>query len=229
MKTTNLLKSVMVAFFLLSGITMNAQKVNYYNTKHEVAFSVGVGPNTQIINDIADFETSLASAVVTSVFTGGQIIGSTSYENKTLTPAFSVEYYYHVNKLIGIGAIAGFNGEKTDIFGSLQFPSGDTYKGKIGEAKRASFTIMPAAKFDWLRKKNVGLYSKVALGASIMHEKQTLESEDNEAEVDNYTRVIANFHCSLLGVEVGSEKVRGFAEFGMGEQGILLAGIRCKF
>jgi len=38
-----------------------------------------------------------------------------------------------------------------------------------------------------------------------------------------------NFQASLIGVEVGSQKLRGFAEFGVGEQGIAQAGVRYKF
>ena len=38
-----------------------------------------------------------------------------------------------------------------------------------------------------------------------------------------------NWQASLIGIEVGSPTVRGFAEVGMGEQGIVCAGLRCKF
>ena len=37
------------------------------------------------------------------------------------------------------------------------------------------------------------------------------------------------WQASLLGVEVGSQNIRGFVEAGAGEQGILLAGIKYKF
>ena len=204
------MKSVMVSFFLLCGISMNAQTASYYNTKHEVAFSVGAGTNSQLINDIADFSTAFSEIIVSSLLTGGQIVGSTSYENERYLPAFSAEYFYHVNKVIGIGGIVAFTGQKSDMYGTIQFSSGNkTEKGKIGEAKRTCFSILPAVKFDWLRKKNVGLYSS--------------------GEVDKDNEVIVNFQASLIGCEVGSEKVRGFAELGWGEQGFASAGLRFKF
>ena len=41
--------------------------------------------------------------------------------------------------------------------------------------------------------------------------------------------VFFNFQASLIGVEVGNQQVRGFAEVGVGEQGIFLGGVRYKF
>ena len=37
------------------------------------------------------------------------------------------------------------------------------------------------------------------------------------------------WQASLLGAEVGSQNLRGFFELGVGEQGIILAGIKYKF
>ena len=41
--------------------------------------------------------------------------------------------------------------------------------------------------------------------------------------------LLFNFQASLIGVEAGGQHLRGFAEFGIGEQGVALAGIRYKF
>ena len=53
----------------------------------------------------------------------------------------------------------------------------------------------------------------------------TAKFEDNTTARD----LMFNFQVSLIGVEAGNNHVRGFAEFGVGEQGIALAGIRYKF
>ena len=37
-----------------------------------------------------------------------------------------------------------------------------------------------------------------------------------------------SFHISLLGLEVG-KRVRAFTEFGIGEQGLLVLGLRYRF
>ncbi len=86
-----------------------------------------------------------------------------------------------------------------------------------------------AVKFDWLRKKNFGLYSKVAAGLTYAHEKQTTTWKGDNTEVYSDNKVRFNFHASLLGAEAGSQKVRAFAEVGMGEQGIGVLGLRYKF
>jgi hypothetical protein len=38
-----------------------------------------------------------------------------------------------------------------------------------------------------------------------------------------------NFQASLFGIEAGSMRFRAFAEFGLGEQGVAVAGSRYKF
>jgi hypothetical protein len=75
--------------------------------------------------------------------------------------------------------------------------------------------------------KYFGLYSKVGVGITIMHETQ----KDDKSGGTDYsdTTVIPNIQASLLGVEGGSETFRCFVEGGFGEQGILSAGLRYKF
>lgn len=228
MKAKNATKSMMIAAALLCGAVNNAQAQDYYNTKHEVSVSVGAAANSSILNTLSDFDVLSAEVITTAIMTGGHAVGYTSYEDDKEIPAISAEYFYHINKTVGLGAIAAFNSLTNDMYCNIQV--GDrTSKEKIGDAKRTNFSIMPAAKFDWLRKKNFGMYSKVAVGVTFMSEKQTVKNDNNEKEVDSQTRVVPNFQLSLLGLEAGSEKLRGFVELGMGEQGIAQAGVRVKF
>ena len=41
--------------------------------------------------------------------------------------------------------------------------------------------------------------------------------------------LLFNYQASLIGVEAGSAHLRAFAELGIGEQGIVLGGVRFKF
>ena len=89
-------------------------------------------------------------------------------------------------------------------------------------------------KFDWVRKKNFGIYSKIGLGATYMYEKEVQKNDGSGQDIDDKVvhskgKWMANFQASLLGIEAGTEKIRGFAELGAGEQGIILAGLRYKF
>lgn len=233
------MKSWMFAAILLCGTSMSAQAQDYYETNDEVAISIGSGTNSQIMNAFSDLFGVIGEALVTSVVTGGTHTGTTTYDNESEFPAISAEYFHHVSKVVSIGGIVGFNSYSKDMYFTWQKNNGDgtatvKSKEKIGHAKKYYVTLMPAVKFDWLRQKNFGLYSKVAFGLTYMHEKEIQETDDQghdigEKEVHSDSSFMGNFQLSILGIEGGSQTIRGFAELGFGEQGILLAGIRYKF
>ena len=218
----------MFAAILFCGTSMSAQAQDYNETKNEISVSIGSGTNTQIINAFSEMFSVMGEALITGTMTGGKYVGTTTYGDESYFPPISVEYFRHLNKLVSIGGIAAFNGYSRDMYCNWQdTETGRKTEEKIGKGKKYFATVMPAVKFDWLRKKNFGLYSKAAIGLTYMYEKQVQNEGDKKVHDDK--DFMLNFQASLLGVEAGSEKVRGFAEFGFGEQGILQAGIRYKF
>ncbi len=224
------MKKIMIAALFVCGFGVNAQAQDYYETKHDVAITVGTGTTSQIFNGLSDFSSVMGSMMITGILSGGELIGYTTYDTKMETPTITAEYFYHVNKVVSLGGIVGFNARIDDMYGNIRYGNDTEKKEKIGEGKRINLTILPAAKFDWLRKKHFGLYSKVAAGITLNIDKQTVDGGDGkEHEVAKDTETFFNFQASVLGVEAGSQRVRGFAELGFGEQGIILAGIRCKF
>ena len=88
---------------------------------------------------------------------------------------------------------------------------------------------MPAVKMDWLRRKHFGMYSKVALGATLRTESTDYDDEHKEDEMKSESNVHINCQVSLLGIEAGTTRLRAFAELGFGEQGTGLVGLRYKF
>lgn len=116
----------------------------------------------------------------------------------------SAEYFYRPVTNLGVGTIAGIGGCKWD---------------DEDNAKSTFITIMPAVKYNWLNKSHFSMYSKVALGLTV--------SSDSGLKEDK-TKMIFNWQASLIGMEFGNA-FRGFVEFGTGEQGILIAGLRYKF
>ena len=219
-------KTWMLAAILFCCLT--SAQAQYYNTRHELGLAIGSGSNTEIINSFADLYSVAVSAAVTNSITGGTITGYYTYGEEKYIPTISVEYYYHVNKLIGLGGFLAFNGLKRDMYVNWKSNStGAISKEKTGEATRYNYTIMPTAKFDWLRKKHVGLYSKAGVGLTFMNERQ----EDDAKDGTKFSKTDANlnFHLTFIGFEGGSENWRGFAELGFGEQGIILAGLKYKF
>ncbi len=216
---------MLMAAIMVCG-TMSAQAQDYYNTKHDFAIAIG-GPSTsQILNTMSDFTSIAAEAATTSLITVGSYTGYTSYKDNSSIPTISAEYVYHITKLIGIGGMLGFNSESQDIYADWKNNTdGSVENKKMGDATRTNLTIMPIAKFDWLRKKHVGLYSKVGIGLTMMIDKQ---KKDNGDKLLNETRWSANFQASLIGFEFGSQAFRGFTELGFGEQGVAVLGLRYK-
>lgn len=213
---------------LMSWTTAEAQKTNYYDAKNELGVSVGVGSNTKIFNGVAKLTEIAISSVVTTTLSGGMATGHYSYGDESYIPTISLEYYRRISKVVAIGGFVAFNGINRDMYVTWKDnTTGKKTEEKSGEARRRNYSILPTAKFDWFRKHYFGMYSKVGIGISIMKETQ---KDDTKGGTDfSDTSVIPNYQLTLLGLEGGSSHLRGFAELGTGEQGILLAGLRVKF
>ena len=193
---------VMVAVAMMTAMNVNAQN-GYDETKHEVAISFGALSNSQIIDVFENI--------------GGALVGA-KFENETFIGPISAEYFYHVKNWLGVGGILAYGQNKQDVY-----LLGD----KDGVSKNTYLTLMPAVKFDWLRKKHFGMYSKLAFGATLRNEKYDSDSDSSKDDSDSEVHV--NWQASLLGMEFGGPTIRGFLELGTGEQGIVLAGVRYKF
>ena len=193
---------VMAAVAMMTAMNVNAQN-GYDETKHEVAISYGIDSNSQIIDAFENI--------------GGALVGA-KFENEKFTGPISAEYFYHVKNWLGVGGILAYGQNKQDVY-----LLGD----KDGVSKNTYLTLMPAVKFDWLRKSHFGMYSKLAVGATLRNEKY--DSVDASSKDDSDSEVHVNWQISLLGIEAGGPTIRGFLELGTGEQGIALIGVRYKF
>ncbi|MBR3009254.1 MAG: hypothetical protein IKH91_00350 [Prevotella sp.] len=191
--------SAFVALMTIVGVQTAMAQDEF---KHEVAISYGALSNSQILDVFEE--------AITAPFHGG----TTLKDDKFFGP-ISAEYFYHLQPWIGIGGILVYGQKKGDLYS-------DSDNKKIGEDKNTYLTVMPAAKFDWFRRANVGLYSKLGVGVTLRHDV----SEDIDYDESN---LHVNWQLTAIGVEVGSKQIRAFAELGTGEQGIFLGGIRCKF
>lgn len=191
-------KLLMIAMALLTAVCTQAQEQEDFS-RHEVAVSYGAASNSQWISAFEHIGVVVAT------------LGSATYENESWTGPISAEYFYHPEKWIGFGGIFvyGKNTQDVMVSGSSQ-----------GEITQSYYTLMPAVKFDWLRKKYFGMYTKLGVGATIRKDNYDGESE---------TATHFNWQASLLGIETGSPNIRAFAELGFGEQGIILGGVRYKF
>jgi len=178
-----------------------------YEHSHEVSLSYGYMSSSNWIDAMSNF--------------AGGVLGERIDNDKFFGP-LAVEYMYRVKPWLGVGAIASYGRLKQEVFrGSA------TERCREGEASNSYVTLLPAVKFDWLRLKHFGLYSKVGLGATFRKEKVTYD-DPQYADRDG-SEFHFNWQLSAIGVEAGSPVIRAFTEFGFGEQGIALAGVRVKF
>ena len=202
MKIKSLLAIAAIAFLF-----MPIQAQDEMETRHEIGITYGAVPNSVWL----DIYTDLI----------GTIFGET-YDNNRYYGPIGLEYYYHTNPLIGVGAVAVFTTNNENAFEN---------NIKTSHHTKTYFTFMPSVKFNWLRKKHWGMYSKLAAGATYTHFnfEDCDENGKKTGEKTTATDLMFNFQASLIGVEAGNQHVRGFAEFGVGEQGIALVGLRYKF
>ena len=193
-----------VAALLLGSMTLQAQEER--ENRHEIAVGGGFLSNSEVF----DFVTEASSIAGTG--------GVCSYDNEKYRNPFSVEYFYHLSPLIGVGGIVGYAHGKRDVMINNDI---------VGNLKTGYLTVMPAVKIDWLRKQIWGLYSKAGAGVSFRSEKWKWYDSGKRNETEN--SVIFNFQATLIGVECGDANYRGFIELGLGEQGIVNTGVRLRF
>jgi len=190
---------------MVAVVGVNAQDEEY--SLHEVAVTYGGMSNSTWM--------SIGDALGTTIFS----LGSIKYDGDDFIGPIGLEYFYHVDPVVGVGAIGVYAQETKNMF-----IGGDPW----GDAKNTYITVMPAVKFNWLRKQYFGMYSKVGAGVTIRTQKEDYPESSNVKDVSE-SKVFFNFQLTGIGIEAGPNAVRGFVEFGLGEQGMALAGIRCKF
>ena len=192
---------VMAVTALMVALNVNAQSEDLHN---ELSLSYGFGSIAQIGDGIGE---GFVHALFDTEMDDGFILGP-----------ISAEYFYHFNNpKWAVGGIASYSKWDSDIVrrGSDE---------KVGERKRNFFSVMPSVKRYWILNNKFGLYSKLAAGVGFLNS----ESKEGEGSWDSDNGSYFMFQLSFAGLEFG-HTFRGFAEFGVGDQGFVQAGIRYKF
>ena len=195
---------MIVALIFCGSVSAQAQNVDY-EKKHEIGVSYGGAP----FSVWAKIGQALGDALINGL-TGTSI----KYEDSSWFGSLSGEYFYRIDPAFSIGGIACLSQDNDDCF---------VDKVKTGNRKTRFITVMPAVKWDYLRRNNFGMYMKFGGGYTFEHVEETYKGQEGTSNSGFF-----NFQVSLLGVEGGSKSVRGFFELGFGEQGIALLGLRCK-
>ena len=197
------IKCLLVAMAISVLVNIPAQAQDEY--RHEFSASYGAVSNSTWLEAAGEF--------ISAMF--GRQYSKCSYAGP-----MGLEYYYHITPLVGVGAVGVFT----------KYNQEEKYKDEVTSiGKNSYFTLMPSVKFNWLRRENWGLYSKLAAGATLRNSHLKEVSPSTERTTKDKNGVFFNFQISAIGIEAGRNHVFGFAEVGVGEQGIGLAGVRFKF
>lgn len=173
------------------------------STRHELSAGVGYLSNSEFI-DIFENITIISTTA-----------GSVSLKEESVLPPMFIEYFHRPINRLGIGTIFVYSQNNSSVC---------TKNEKLGEMTRKYFTLMPSIKFNWVYKKHLSMYTKLAAGITMQRYKLTdgLEAEEKNNEI------FFNFHVTPFGIEAGGQRVRLFTEAGFGEQGIICGGLRLK-
>lgn len=158
-------------------------------------------------------------AGLAGAFTGGKA----GIDNIGFQGCYAAEYYRLVGRRWELGAIASAD---PMTFDSYSTDSETNEKVITGTSTTTFVTFMPAARYRWVDRKHVAMYSKLAVGvmANFTNESKT-DGTSSKGDVS----FSPSFHATLVGCEAGGEHVRGFAELGFGMNGFLSLGLRTRF
>lgn len=177
---------------------------------------VNVNAQDDLKNEIGVFYGTGSASNLFSVYTSA--FAAAAGDQSSFWGPIGVEYYYHVTPAVGLGAVAAY--------ASCKAEDEKTHKDDLSEK---FITVMPSVKFNWLRKKNFGMYSGLSAGVMFLSVSPNDNAKAADSDAKSETLVSFMFQATALGAEFGSETFRGFVEAGLGEKGVLCAGLRYKF
>lgn len=130
--------------------------------------------------------------------------------NTLQTPSINLGFTYKLSKRITLGAIA--------TYAQSNYVKSATYDNAIVSDDRLSYVgIAPRIRFDWLNRKNVTLYSSLALGVGFTSERDRI-SGNSLSRATGYTE------ATYIGIKVG-RALFGFADLSSSSTGAMRIGI----
>lgn len=178
--------------------------------------TVNVNAQDESKNELGVFYGFQSASNILSMITSS--ISAAAGDQSSFWGPVGLEYYYHTSPVVAVGAVAAYAGCKAEDEKTRQKDLTETF-----------ITVMPSMKFNWLRKRNFGMYSALSAGLMFISVScnDNAKAVDTNAKDETLTSFI--FQATALGLEFGGEQFRGFAEAGLGEKGLLCAGLRYKF
>lgn len=151
--------------------------------------------------------------------TGGSFAGNyLQYKGPTYTTgaSWALSYGYRFTKWFDLSLSVVYFGQYADIRSNVD-------DSLIMHDRNHMLTLLPAARFTWLNRDLVRLYSSVAFGLTF--DSGIYDSYSNHRR---WRGIDPAFQLVPVGIAVG-RSVFGFAEVGIGMQGLAVVGIGYKF
>jgi len=195
-------------FFLTMGISayMCCQAQNTISPSsnsfrhHELSVSYGFIPVTDWNSIAGEWIFPTAS------------FGLVQRKNAHYYGALNISYMYRLNYKISLGISGGITGNKGDW--------GNLYEiGKAVKDNRTYLYILPTFRYHWFTRKDFSLYSSAGAGVYFLRNKL-------DQEILHKTKFAYQFN--YLGIEYG-KRISFFTEFGIGNEGTIIAGGRVRF
>lgn len=167
---------------------------------------------------------SVLAAALTSLSSSSMTVTVTGFKN---TGSIGLEYFHYTQSgrwAFGVAAVY----ERSSM--DMTLKDSQNYNAGITGFSMNFITIMPSVKLQWFNTNVVGMYSKVALGASVMAVPKTVDvvegGQTRKESLDRMPSVLPAFQVNPVCFEIGGSTVRGFLELGWGMQGLVMGGLR---
>lgn len=180
---------------LLSVMTISTASAQEFVPQHELRLSVGCVP------------------INYNYFMKYDCIGNPLLRHGAVYTAgvWSLSYGYRFNKWFDLSVAVSYYGEYSAVYSNID-------NSKLHPDNMHAISILPVARFTWLNRKWVRMYSSLALGALIEVEQGSR----------TYTEGYVGGQLTPIGITVG-RSLFGFAEIGLGTQGLATIGLGYRF
>ena len=232
------MKKIQILSLMALMLLMSNSAMAQLDSKSEISFSVGTyTPNEKGFAEAIGEGLGKAMGMgVAAIITMGQAdLKDKTQQEESYSPTFNLQYLYRVAPKVKIGASLTYQHTSVKLMAEKQ--SGGYLD--IAKATNDYFTVMPVAKFMWIEKDHIGLYSKAAAGICIASKSDPKFCNGVQVDPDKADRVLKEiktdkgtrfaYQVSAIGFEAGSKNIRGFVELGYGFQGLAQAGLCVKF
>lgn len=203
-------KLFVVCVCLFIAMAVQAQEKRGVENRHELRVSVSDGLTLTMSNI---FGMGLADAIT-----------GTKRSDEKSSGVFGVGYRYAVNRF-RIGADLGFASISSKVMMSPdKIPS--------VRDRELNFLVLPVGEFTYFKRGVVELYASAAMGVDFSRTSETgLTDFGKKQAALHKSKFNTDFAYQInpIAIRVGSNRIGGFLETGLGYKGFVTAGVSVRF